>query len=546
MFTYKGLSENFTFLVLEIKKQLEITKKAIAKNETRYLEKLKISGDYVDNLKSIIARKSYGQMAKVTSEEKKMIDCMMAINTISSNLEKIGDYCENIVKQLHHFNDQNFFQKYNYQEYLKIILKSINLIPNSFLNFNIQQALRICRSEFTIDSLYLKDFQEIMKELEKNKKDQADLITSIFILRYLERIGDALLNAGEAIISSVIGTRLKINQYNALKDSLPNHSQNFKLESIGVETKSGCKIEKVKNKNNFSEWKEVIFKEGRPKKLKEEKDNLDFWRDFFPGLTPKIYGYENKGESASLLMEYMQGRNFQEILLSNSKKTTYQALEKITETLTTIWEKTFRKEKSQTNFMEQLSKRISDVYAIHPAFQKNEIAIGSLVKPSLETLISKAKNIERKINATFSVLIHGDFNNDNVLYDEELNQIYLIDIHRSQQTDYLQDVSVFLISNFRLPIFNAKNRALINKVILKFYNFVENFAREKNDSTFEARLSLGLARSFFTSTRFILNKKFAKTMFLRSLHLLEELEKHANSNKNWSDFHLNKDILIYN
>jgi len=544
LFTYKGLDENFKFLVLEIKKQLEITRKALGKNNPRYLEKVKSSGDYVDNLKTIIARKSYAQITQISGEDKKMIDCMMSINSISSNLEKIGDYCENIIKQIYYFNDKTFLAKYNYQEYFKIILKAVNLIAESFLNSNIQQALRICRTEFVIDDLYLNDFKEIMKNLEVSKKDQPDLITSIFILRYLERIGDALLNTGEAIISSVVGTRLKINEYDALQSSLPHNTQNFNVESIGVETRSGCKIEKVKNISSSSEWQEVIFKEGRAKKLREEKENLTHWDKIFSGLTPRIYGFESRGETASLLMEYRQGKNFQEIILSNSRRQTSEALDRIIETITNIWEKTLKKEKGKTNFMEQLLKRVSDVYAIHPSFDKKEIAIGSLVKPSLNNLVISAKKIEKNLQSPFTVMIHGDFNNDNLLYDYEKNRVSLIDIHRSSQADYTQDISVFLVSNFRMPVFNSKNRNLINKVILDFYEFVTSFAQQKGDSTFEARLSLGLARSFFTSTRFVLNKKFAKTMYLRSLHLLEGLNKHYQGD--WENFKFDKEILLYN
>ena len=40
------------------------------------------------------------------------------------------------------------------------------------------------------------------------------------------------------------------------------------------------------------------------------------------------------------------------------------------------------------------------------------------------------------------------------------------------------------------------------------------------------RLALGLARSLATSTRFVLDEDFAKSMFLKSRYLLEQLLKH--------------------
>jgi len=46
-----------------------------------------------------------------------------------------------------------------------------------------------------------------------------------------------------------------------------------------------------------------------------------------------------------------------------------------------------------------------------------------------------------------------------------------------------------------------------------------------NDKTFNIRLALGLARSFVTSTRFILDKTLAQAMYIRSRYLIESVLK---------------------
>ncbi len=43
------------------------------------------------------------------------------------------------------------------------------------------------------------------------------------------------------------------------------------------------------------------------------------------------------------------------------------------------------------------------------------------------------------------------------------------------------------------------------------------------DHSFELRLALGLARSFATSTRFILDKSLARAMFARAHYLIERV-----------------------
>ena len=110
-------------------------------------------------------------------------------------------------------------------------------------------------------------------------------------------------------------------------------------------------------------------------------------------------------------------------------------------------------------------------------------------------------------------------------------------------SDYVQDVSVFLISVFRLPVFDHRTRRRLNWSIMDFFEFARKFSVENRDETFEARLALGLGRSFFTSTRFELNRKFARKMYMRSVYLLERLTEHQG--RPWSEFVLPGEVLIY-
>jgi hypothetical protein len=72
-----------------------------------------------------------------------------------------------------------------------------------------------------------------------------------------------------------------------------------------------------------------------------------------------------------------------------------------------------------------------------------------------------------------------------------------------------------MISNFRLPVFDAPPRRLLGAVILEAYGFARDFAVAHGDTTFDYRLTLGLARSLITSTRFELSQRFSRIMFQR-------------------------------
>jgi Putative homoserine kinase type II (protein kinase fold) len=172
--------------------------------------------------------------------------------------------------------------------------------------------------------------------------------------------------------------------------------------------------------------------------------------------------------------------------------------------------------------MAQLEKRLPDILALHPDFEWPDRVVCGAIAPGLRTLISQAK--QREIASPFSVYIHGDFNLDNILFDTNENRINFIDLHRSRYMDYVQDISVMMVSCYRLQILEGPERARILRLAIDMANFAKRFARREKDTTFEFRLALGLARSLITSTRFILDPTLSRRMLLRARFILERIQ----------------------
>ena len=80
-----------------------------------------------------------------------------------------------------------------------------------------------------------------------------------------------------------------------------------------------------------------------------------------------------------------------------------------------------------------------------------------------------------------------------------------------------------MVSSYRLQVLDAPTRERIRRIAEDIYATARQFAARSGDTTFEIRLALGLARSFATSTRFILDKSLAKGMFLRARYLIERV-----------------------
>jgi len=200
-----------------------------------------------------------------------------------------------------------------------------------------------------------------------------------------------------------------------------------------------------------------------------------------------------------------------------------QTLNQLGKTLGSIWKATRSDTPVSADFMRQLSRRLDEVYAIHPEFRQGNSTICGYAVPSFDELLKRATDYETRVKAPFSVYIHGDFNVDNIIYDPLEKKINYIDLHRSRYMDYVQDVSVFMVSNYRLQVLDKQLRKRILGLIRDFYRIARIFARKAGDGTFELRLALGLARSFVTSTRFILDKSLARAMFLRARYLIEQV-----------------------
>jgi hypothetical protein len=375
-------------------------------------------------------------------------------------------------------------------------------------------------------------------------------VTLLFIAHYMERMGDALLNIGESVLSAHLGERIKIGQLRALEDSLEltelsSHLGHLSLKAMG-ETKSGARVNSLSSRDPSTAGeppRSLIFKEGKTKKLVEERDSIARWEQLMPGLAPQIYSFHEGGEDGAILFEYLPGGTFESVLLEKPWKDVTRALDSIQRKLLEVWECTKQLEPVAPRFLHQLSSRFDDVLAVHPEFRHGDVRIGGKQVASFLSLVERLGPYDSGLQAPFSVFIHGDFNVDNVIYDPSDDSVRFIDLHRSRMMDYVQDVSVFLVSHFRLQYLETPVRRRINSTILRFHDFARAHAASIGDRTFDQRLALGVARSLATSTRFVLDRELARSMFLRARYVLERFEElHQAGRAN--DYQLTREVLL--
>ncbi len=550
MITFEGLEENFTFLVAEVERQVRSTAGFLDRPSHSLYGRIVGRDDYVDNLHAVIENKCYGHFHDhngAQTLDKATANRVRAIQVITVNLERVADFCVNIVQQTNYLTDHAFLHGYAYPEMFQEIEVGLSHILPVFQSGNLADALTLCRAEYSLDRMYKAGFDRIMGELRTGKNVQ-NLITVLFIFRYLERVGDALLNIGEALIFAILGERIKIEQFEALQQTLSKTGFTGGMEGVDFKaiwgTRSGCRIGRVDARDAAAgDSLGSIYKEGTSRKILAEKEALERWGRLYPGLVAGVYGYHEDGDKASMLVEFLPGCNLDEVVLTASEEIVQNAMFVLTQTVQDIWENTRAQGPVSASFVSQIGSRLDEVLQIHPDYLRTGKLIGQKAVPSTRELLDFCAQIETGLPAPFGVLIHGDFNVNNVVYNHQKQRLHYLDVHRSREQDYVQDVSVFLISNYRMPVFEPHLRERIDWVIAEFLQFATQFAARSNDGTFAVRMALALARSFYTSSRFELNYAFSREMFLRAHYLLEQVAAHQG--RPWEDFRLPGQILFH-
>ncbi len=520
------LEDGLRALVVEVTRQVEQALELLDRGETTLRESIVDRDDYVDSLKLYLGNNCFNLMYQEASLKKRQTNLIRAVGIIAGNLERIGDHTVNIARQTVYLKNPAFMHGWHYHKSFKLIHDSLQRISKALFNRNSDQAMKICKAEETLDQEYIRNFNDILEAL-RNGKEVENHLTASFILRYLERIGDCLLNIGEAILFSIVGDRLKYEQFNRLKKGLDKLDAG-KFNQLELEgflgTRSGCRIGLARTKGGDGLPMNFVFKEGKRKKIEAEKNKIEHWHGIMPGITPKVLEFQSDKDHASLMTEFITGRTLQQKLHHKDGLAFRLALRRLLETLQYIWTKTKEPTKRSSRLIEQLLQRVPDVFRAHPYFEESAKQIGDLQLASIGEKLERLRKLEAKLKLPFQVWVHGDFNLDNIFHLSESNKIQFIDVHRSEPGDYVQDVTVFLVSGFRQKVFDRTTRLRIQECIGEMLSFTRKFAQENQDPDFEVRLALGLIRNLITSTRFEFQSGLAYSMFWRANYLIDRLE----------------------
>ncbi|SBS27581.1 Phosphotransferase enzyme family protein [Marinomonas aquimarina] len=520
---FSAVQEDLTFLLGELVKHGDFAQLFCKTGSPDILIRMRARGGYVQTLREKVEL-SCAQMLERRKLGTAYYNRVIAVRGFANALSELAaglTECIDAATLAYEYRPPAASQTL---KFIKHLNRSIQLIKFGFYTEVRRTSIKVARRADKLALLF--DEVQVHTLKQKHLVSDEELNAAIHGNAHLKRLIKLLTKVAEALIKIDLGHVATLKNYRHLKHV--SASLNYELDDLKVKrlalTRSGSAIASLTHEDESGQRVLAVYKEGDQDKIDEEVQGVENWRKINPKLAPDVLMQsENDGETSALLIEHIPGKTLESLLREGKEKPLELALKTLFKTLQKTWQDTLSKEPAQAHFMQQLTKRIKDCMAVHPEYFAPEQRICGVVKPSFSHLVGCVAVQEGRWPAPFSVMIHGDFNVDNLIFDGVEKHIYFIDLHRSSYFDYVQDLTVLMVSIYRMQILEPKQRALMMACAKQVYQFGRRFAKRYQDSTYELRMAAGLARSFASSTRFVLDKKLSSRMHLRARYLLETL-----------------------
>jgi phosphate uptake regulator len=491
-------------------RQLEAAIQALDDFDPALAESVIENDDLVDNLNLRVEARSFEMASHAGLSDAQQRAARSALK-VATNLEHAGDAAADICKHIRIMKREGGTPaRFDFAPLPDLAVKSLREAVRAYLREDLALARRACQREPEMDHLYVEGLSRVSTAIEERPDSARERLHELALLKYLEKIGDYVINIGEQAIYLTSGRRLKFGQFQQLDEMLGAASaeSGFAPYMDGI---SGAMVARVGN------GVPLLYKEGSKRKIEAEVTKSAAWRSIDRNLIPKVLTTTSYQGRQALLREYVDGALLSYLLFEEGDAELELAVTGLLcQTLLHLWTHTLVERAPEMTYVRQIEERLPEVYSVHPELRRLATAKlrfrGGVCLP-LRQQLERLSAVQKELAPPFSVWLHGDFNANNVVYNRRDGGLKFIDIHRSHFGDYLEDVTVFLVGLKREPELSNARRAALKRVESVIVEAVRGFAAQRDDESFERRLLLGLGRSYLTSARIILQPAHAEWLF---------------------------------
>src|SRR5262245_41390475 len=213
------LGDDLALMARVVQSQLSAATTAFFQRDVGLAAKVMEKDDHVDNLLGHIEEKCFGRIAGEADADSGRARQFRGAFRVALNLEKLGDYAVNIAEQATHLARlPRRPVPFDLAGATRVALAALDEVITSFTDVSVDKAKHACRCETELDRRYREALMATFERLKRPGEDPAFVITHLFVAKFLERVGDSILNIGETTLFILTGERLKLHQYLHLEE----------------------------------------------------------------------------------------------------------------------------------------------------------------------------------------------------------------------------------------------------------------------------------------------------------------------------------------
>ena len=210
----KNINRQLVTMASLVEKQIYESMLSLKNYDMELANKVINNDDKVDEMQKIIEEQCIKYIA---SEQPLATDLrkIMTASKIVTDLERMADHAVDICKITKKIGATiNLFDKSleTLWEMEEKVRSMIGLAINSYINDDDKMAYKICLKDDEIDTFYKSLFAKFVDEIKLDESLTEKGIRLLFVIKYLERIGDHVTNICESTVYSKSGIYVDLNE----------------------------------------------------------------------------------------------------------------------------------------------------------------------------------------------------------------------------------------------------------------------------------------------------------------------------------------------
>lgn len=178
---------------------------AIKEKDSQLARQIVDNGDIIDDMDEEINEKCYRFMATQSPMVGDLRYCISIMKMVS-DLERIGDHCEDIAKYAIRLEKEEYYKEII--DLPRMADMAANMVRNAihaFLDRDLKMARKVWRADEEVDELFRMIHEEQMEVVVSQPEYAKQAMVFAFIAAHLERIADYATNICEETVFSLEG-----------------------------------------------------------------------------------------------------------------------------------------------------------------------------------------------------------------------------------------------------------------------------------------------------------------------------------------------------